>query len=180
VIHPCEPKQTPPTHLHHWFIIIVRLEVIPSAFAWVIASTGTWGSLWLRLSCYSWWLPPPRQLETAEEHWHELVIVRGHLPMIARGLVPSLAERQKVTLVDCSCHWVTSLVGRFLRRHLLARCVIPISHWTTKCWSTQRGLACRQAREPREKNHESSCDWLSPGDWIGIHIVIGSLLYAAV
>ena len=28
----------------------------------------------------------------------------------------------------------------------------PLSHRTTKCWLTQRGLACRQAREPREKN----------------------------
>ena len=42
--HPCEPKQTPSTHLHHWFFIVVRLGVIPSAFYWVIASSGTWGS----------------------------------------------------------------------------------------------------------------------------------------
>ena len=28
----------------------------------------------------------------------------------------------------------------------------PLSLRTTKCWSTQRGLACWQAREPREKN----------------------------
>ena len=28
----------------------------------------------------------------------------------------------------------------------------PLSRRTTKFWSTQRGLACRQAREPREKN----------------------------
>ena len=40
----------------------------------------------------------------AEEHWHELVIVRGHLSVIVRGLVPSPAESRKVTLVDCSCH----------------------------------------------------------------------------
>jgi hypothetical protein len=33
-----------------------------------------------------------------------LVIVRGHLQVIVRGLVPSPVERQKVTLVDCSCH----------------------------------------------------------------------------
>jgi hypothetical protein len=31
----------------------------------------------------------------------------------------------------------------------------PLSHRTTRCWSTQRGLACRQTREPREKNHVS-------------------------
>jgi hypothetical protein len=33
-----------------------------------------------------------------------------------------------------------------------ARCVIPISHRTTWCRGTQRRLACRQARESREKN----------------------------
>ena len=47
---------------------------------------------------------PPRQLGAAEEHWHELVIVRGHLLVIMRGLVPSSMESRKVTLVDCSCH----------------------------------------------------------------------------
>ena len=67
--------------------IIVGLEVIPSAF-----------------SCYSWCLPIPRRLGAAEEHWHELVIVRGHLLVIVRGLVPSLTECQMVTLVNCSCH----------------------------------------------------------------------------
>jgi hypothetical protein len=113
--YPCESKQTPPTHLHHRFIIMVRLRVIPSVFAWVIASSGSWGSLWPWISCFSWWLPPPRRLGAAEEDWHELVIVRGHLSVIVRGLVPSLAESRKVTLVDCSWHWVTSLVGRFLR-----------------------------------------------------------------
>jgi hypothetical protein len=77
--HPSEPKETTPTHLHHWFIIIVRLEVIPSTFAWVIASSGTWGPLWLESSCYSWWLPPPRWLGAAEELRHMLVIVCGRL-----------------------------------------------------------------------------------------------------
>jgi hypothetical protein len=112
--HPCEPKQTPPTRLYRWFIIIVRLEVIPSAFAWVIASSGTWGSLWLWISCYSWCFPTPRRLGAVEEHWHELVIVRGHLPVIVRGLVPSPAKSQKVTLINCLCHWVTALMGTFL------------------------------------------------------------------
>jgi hypothetical protein len=77
--YPCEPKQTPLTRLHHWFIIIVRLGVIPSAFAWVIASSGTWRSLWLRISCFSWWLSPPRWLGATKELWHVLVIVRGWL-----------------------------------------------------------------------------------------------------
>jgi hypothetical protein len=31
-------------------------------------------------------------------------------------------------------------------------CATPLSRQTTKCWSTQRGLAYQQACEPREKN----------------------------
>ena len=73
--------------------------------------------------------------------------------VIVRGFVPSPMERRKVTLVDCSCHWVTSLVGRFLRcpivwmrfvQHLLA----------TEPPSVGRhngDVACWQAREPQEK-----------------------------
>ena len=41
------------------------------------------------------------------EQWrsmHKLVIIRGYLPVIVRGLVPSPAESQKITLVDCWCH----------------------------------------------------------------------------
>ena len=141
--HPCEPKQTLPTHLHQWLTIIVRMRMIPSAFDWVIAFSGTSGSFELWISCYSWWLSPPRRLGAVEEHWHELVIVRGHLLMIVSGLVPSPVESRNVTLVNCLCHWVTSLVSRFLR----LRCpnedevhATPLSHWTTKCWSTQQEL----------------------------------------
>ena len=50
------------------------------------------------------WCSAPRWLGAVEEDWHELVIVRGHLPVIVRGLVPSPVERQKVTLVNCSCY----------------------------------------------------------------------------
>jgi hypothetical protein len=48
---------------------------------------------------------------------------------LVRGIAPSLAKHRKVALVNCLCHWVTSLVGRFLRcpivwtrfmQHLLA------------------------------------------------------------
>ena len=94
-------------------------------------------------------------------------------PVIVRGLAPSPAKSLKVALVNCSCHWVTSLVGRFLW-HLFwwARCVIPINHWTTKCWLTQRGLACQQAHEPREKNWLSLVDWTSPSDWLGFYWLV--------
>jgi hypothetical protein len=42
----------------------------------------------------------------------------------------------------------------------------PLSRRTTKCWSTQRGLACRQAHKSREKNWLSLAIWYSPGDWL--------------
>ena len=72
--------------------------------------------------------------------------------MIMRGVVPSLVECRKVTLVNCSCHWVTSLV---VSNRVDEVCETPLSRRTTKCWSTQRGLACWQAREPQEKNRLS-------------------------
>jgi hypothetical protein len=76
--HPCEPKQTPPTHLHPWFIIFVRLGVIPSAFTWVIASSGTQRLCFaMGLACYYWWLPPPRWLGVARIVEQRLVIVSG-------------------------------------------------------------------------------------------------------
>ena len=106
------------------------------------------------------------------------------------GSCAFLGGAPKAALVNWSCHWATSLVGKFLR-HLLswAWCVIAISHRTTKCWSTQRGLACQQADEPREKKSyvscvigflsviglSSSCDWLIPRR-IGI-ITILTLLH---
>ena len=56
----------------------------------------------------------------------------------------------------------------------------PLSRRTTKCWSTQRGLACWQAREPREKNLGVHLvyGFLPVIDWL--HIVIGSFLDMAV
>jgi hypothetical protein len=48
----------------------------------------------------------------------------------------------------------------------------PLSRRTTKCWSTQQGLACRQACEPWEKigcllpfNILPVIDWYSYCDW---------------
>ena len=34
----------------------------------------------------------------------------------------------------------------------------PLSRRTTKCWSTQQGRACQQAREPQEKIMCLHCD----------------------
>jgi hypothetical protein len=90
--------------------------------------------------------------------WPSLVIVRG--------LVPSPVEGQKVTLVDCLCNWVTSLVGRFVRcpivwmrfvQHLLAA-KPPSVGWHNgdkragKHVNLRRKIVCLL------------CDWISPGD----------------
>ena len=85
--------------------------------------------------CGGWWLSP------------------APIVLIVRGLVPSPMEHRKVTLVDCSCHWVTSLMGRFLR------CPIVWTRFVQHLLATEpssvgrhnRDIACWQAREPREK-----------------------------
>jgi hypothetical protein len=109
-----------------------------------------------------------RRIDTS--WWLFVVISRWFV----RGLVPSPAESQKITLVDCLCHWVNSLVDRLLRHQVLARCVIPISRRTTKCWSTQWELACWQACEPREKNWFSYA--LDFSWWLNWYSLIGSSL----
>jgi len=135
--HSCKPKQTLTTHLHHWFIVIVRLGVILNAFAWVIASSATWGSLWLQFSGNSWWLPPPRWPRVVEEHWHELVIICDHLPMIMRGSCAFLGRAPTTTLVDCRVIELPNLwIGSYGVLHEDEVRATLLIYWTTKCWST--------------------------------------------
>jgi hypothetical protein len=47
-------------------------------------------------------------LEAAEELW-QVVLVLGHLPVICEGCCAFPGGAPKATLVNCSCHWVTSL-----------------------------------------------------------------------
>jgi len=122
---------------------------------------------------YSWWLWPPRWHGAAEEHWHELVFVCGHLLVIVRGLVPSSTVSRKVTLVDSLCQWATSLVGRFLwcpseyEVH-----ATPLSRQTTKCWSTQWGRSVSVSTWTSRENHVSALllfIWFLPV--IGLHLL---------
>jgi hypothetical protein len=94
-----------------------------------------------------------------------LVIVLGHLQMIVRGSYAFPGGAPKATLVDCECHWATSLVCRScgVQRVDEVRAT-PLSRRTTKCWSTQQGLACRQAREPRP--HSIVIDSLDFSRWL--------------
>jgi hypothetical protein len=115
--------------------LIVHLKwdwVHPSAFAWVIVSSDTWGSFLLWFSCYSWWLPPPRQLQVAEECWHELVIVHADTQHSCEGFLCLPRGRlRKATLVDCDL--CTLILCWFLWRLCvrLGLCM-PISVWATK------------------------------------------------
>jgi hypothetical protein len=129
VIASFELSQTSLTHSLAWLCILSELRVIQSVFAWVIASNGTWGSIWcgfLVPLSVCWCLDGLEQRRSVGKSWWLFLATSWWL---VRGLVPSLAVRRKVTLVDCLCHWVTSLVGRFLRcpimwtrfvQHLLA------------------------------------------------------------
>ena len=112
-------------------------------------------------------------LEQRRSMWHELMIVRGHLTVIVRGLVPSPTESRKVTLVDCSCHWVTSLVGWFLRCPSEDEVhATPLSRRTTKCWSTQQGRSVSASTWTLGENCVSLL-WLFIGfvPVIGLHII---------
>ena len=74
-------------------------------------------------------------------------------PVIVRGVVPSPVECRKVTLVNCSCHWVILLVSWFFQcpivwmrfvKHLLAAEPPSVGRHNGD-------VACWQAREPQKK-----------------------------
>jgi hypothetical protein len=91
-------------------------------------------------------------LEAAEELWQEWCLFLATSRWFCEGCCAFPGGASKATLVNCSCHWVISLaVGSYgaLGEFGFG---LPISYRTTRCRSTQRGLVCRQAREPQEKN----------------------------
>jgi hypothetical protein len=113
-------------------------------------------------------VPPPKWLGAAEDLRHVLVIVRGRLHWLWGGLAPCPTENRKVALVNCSCYWVTSLVGRFLRCPILwTRFVQHLLTVEPPCVGQHNGdVACWQAREPQEKIGVSLVSWISPSDWM--------------
>jgi len=164
-IHSSELRKTSPTHLLAWDCESKWHWVNSSAFSCDIASSGTWWLTWLQFSCYSWWLPPPRWLGAAWRCWQVLVIVLGHTRWSLWGVhgpIPRQSAKSHSSGLLVSLSYLTC--GRFLWCSSVELGVVPISHQITKCWSTQRGLACRQAREPRDKNRCLPCvdiviDW---------------------
>jgi hypothetical protein len=124
------------------------------------ASRGTWGIDLLRFSCYSWWLPPPRRLGAAWRcgkcWWLFLATSRDLVKSLHRPGGVSLGSHN-ILLVSLQllAIWYV-LVTSFERLG-----VWPISHRTMWLRGTQRGLACRQARESRDKSsclHFIDCD----------------------
>jgi hypothetical protein len=67
-----------------------------------------------------------------------VVLVLGHLPVICEGCCVFPGEAPKTTLVNCSCHWVTSLAVGCCGALGELDFGLPISRRTTKWWSTQR------------------------------------------
>jgi hypothetical protein len=70
--------------------------------------------------------------------------------------VPSAVVRQRQLLwITCVIELPHLWVGSYGVYRLEEVRATPLSRRTIKCWSTERGLACRQTREPREKNRVS-------------------------
>ena len=121
-------------------------------------------------TCYSWWLPPPRWLGAASIIERRLVIVSGSDRGDYEGSSAFSGREPKdnssgllVSLSYLTCEYVL----------MVSNCVdevraTPLSRRTIKCWSTQRGLACRQARECWEKILCLLCDWNSPSELVVI------------
>jgi hypothetical protein len=109
------------THLFTWFHYLEWDWRSSSALHWVASSCGTTWKLWA--SCELVTLGVCRHLDVP--------VIGGSLSGVGDCLRPrSIAcegscvlpcGAPKATLVNCSCHWDTSLVGRFLRCHLLVR-----------------------------------------------------------
>jgi hypothetical protein len=82
-----------------------------------------------------------------------VVIVSGLNRLLVRVLDLLLAKSQKVLywivrVIELPHLWVGSCSVHLLDEFHAT----PLSRRTTKCWLTQWGLVCRQARKPREKN----------------------------
>jgi hypothetical protein len=175
--HPLKLSILPLTHLPYLVMNPKWDWVIPSAFACEFASSGTWGSFELRDSCYSWWLPPPRWLGSSggvvarvgDCSWPPLGDLWG-------VLVPSPAEHQRQLL------WIARVielphlwVGSYGVHGLDKVCATPLSRWTTKCWSIQRGRSVpASTRTLGEKDLCLLPFGILPVCWLVIILEIGS------
>jgi hypothetical protein len=130
----------------------------------VWASSGTRDRLSYGISCYSWWLPPPRWLGTAGSLSEGSCLSLAPIVVIVRGSCAfPMGDSLKATLVDCSWlvypHLVLVLTAPLCR----VRHVKPISAWATKwvCCHNVDQVAGKQLTHGI--NHRVinwySCDW---------------------
>jgi hypothetical protein len=131
-LHLCTPFGSWATHFTHLFTWFHHLEWdwrASSALHWVASSCGT-----------SWVIWAGCELVTPGVCWHpDSLVIGGSLSKVGdclrarsvafEGSCAFPGGASKATLVNCSCHWATSLVDRFLRcpivwtrfvQHLLA------------------------------------------------------------
>jgi hypothetical protein len=129
---PCELSQSPSTHLHHWFIIFVRLGVNPSALLdWLHPEAlGDCVSLWVSLVT----LDGYRHLDVlvARIIARRLVFVSGSDHSDCEGFLTFPWWRAKIysngLLVACVILILCWLCGTLFRVWR----VMPISTWTFK------------------------------------------------
>jgi hypothetical protein len=113
----------------------------------------------VEFSHFSWWLSSPRRLGAAEELGGVGDCLRP-LPVILWGVLHLPRRRSlNVALVNCSCRFVTLLVVDSCG----ALGELDDCRWlATESPSRGRhkqGLACWQAREPRDKSLSPCVDW---------------------
>ena len=105
-------------------------------------------------TCYSWWLPPPRQLGAArivERRWW---LSPAPIVVIVRGSWPFPGGAPKRTLVNCLwLVWSSSYVG----------CAAP--YWGFGEW-------CQSAREPPSEWIATTRTSLSASKWTSVKIIV--------
>jgi hypothetical protein len=182
-LQPCELSQSPPTYLHHWFIIFVRLGVNPSALLEWLHLEALDDCVSLRVSLVT--IGGCRHLDglvqrgsSSRGRWLSL----APIVVIVRGSWPFPGGELKCTLMDCSwLLWSPSCVGcvapdcRLGVWYLLAR--EPPSGWIATT-----GTSLQANKWTSMKIIVLSCpkDFLVfiMNDWL--HLMIGSLLDTAV
>jgi hypothetical protein len=78
-------------------------------------------------------------------------IVRSSGEDFVRGIVLTPRGSRRVTLVECVIELPHLRVVSWCARS--GRRLERLAQEPSRCWSTQRGLACWQPSEPRDKNH---------------------------
>jgi hypothetical protein len=165
--HPYQPKQTAHTYLLEWLHLMALGDRCGYRVLVTLGGCHHLDGLEQQRSIdMSWWL----FMAISRWLWGVLCLSR---------------QGKKVTLVDSSYHWATLVVARFFQ--CLSEDKVyatPLSCRTTKCWSTQRGLAC-WSTSTWTSGEKSSVfivivSWISPSDWFLYYCVWFTCLYTSI